>query len=269
MILKINPHPLAVPFSNPALPRQTRTMRAGIETRNGRNNNRPTNSKGAAMLKKFLTAAVVAAGFTGSVQVANAAYTAPATVQADADVDELMDEGLALMKTKNYDAAAKKFKAVLKVEPKHTEANYQLAWIYNEKEDYELAMKHAKAVIKVNAKDSDAWRELGFAQMKTEEFEDALESLEKSIGLNPKNLDAHVYIVAVHKSLGNTDEAADWQKKLDKLKKAAKPTKPTTTDDDEEVTPKPKKPTKPTTPDDDDEEPVKPMKKTTKPTKGD
>jgi tetratricopeptide (TPR) repeat protein len=202
------------------------------------------------MLKKIFTAAVVAAGFTGSVPAASAAYATPATVQADSDVDELMDEGFAMMKVKNYDGAARKFKAVLKLEPRHAEANYRLAWIYNEKTDYDLAMKYAKAAIKANAKDSDAWRELGYAQMKTEQFDEALESLEESIGLNPKNLDAHVYIVAVHKSLGNTDEAADWQKKLDKLKKAVKPAKPTTPDDEDDV-------------------PVKPMKKTTKPTKPD
>ena len=216
------------------------------------------------MFKKIFTAAVVAAGFTGSVQAVNAAtYTAPATAQADSDVDELMDEGFAMMKAKNYDGAARKFKAVLKVNPKHAEANYQLAWIYNEKADYDMAMKHAKTALKANPKDSDAWRELGYAQLKTEQFEEAIASLEKSIEHNPKNLDAHVYIVAAHKALGNTEDAADWQKKLDKLKKAVKPAKPVT-DDEADVPVKPtKKPTQPT-PDDDDDTPVKPTKKPTK-----
>ncbi len=238
------------------------------------------------MMKKFLTAAVVAAGFTGTIRNVEAAPVAgTSTTVADTRVDTLMDEGFDFMKAKNYDSAAKKFRAVLKIEPKNVEANYQLCWIYNEFEEFELATKYANIVIRVSPRDSDAYRERGYAQLKTGQFEEAIESLEQAIELNPKDVNAHDYIVAAHKALGNSSEAAAWKRKWDKLKQANKPTpsdddeddvpvkpkksvKPVTPDDDEDDVPvKPKKSVKPVTPDDDEDDvPVKP-KKSVKPSK--
>lgn len=190
------------------------------------------------MFKKILAAAVVAGAMVGAAKATAAQPEAPrAAAPADSKVDRLLDDGFDLMKEKDFDGAAKKFKAVLKLDPKHPEALYQMAWISNEMKDYEQAIKYAKATVKVNPKDADAYREMGYAQIHLEQFEDAVVSLEKAIKLNPKDVSAHEYIVLAHKQLGNDDEVADWTKKLSTLKKntpAKKPTKTVKPDDDED-----------------------------------
>lgn len=189
------------------------------------------------MFKKILTAAVVAGAMVGATKATAARPEAPlATAPADSKVDQLMEDGFDMMKEKDYEGAAKKFKAVLKLEPKHAEALYQMAWISNELKNYEDAVKYAKATIRVNPKDADAYREMGYAQIHLEEFEDAVVSLEKAIKMNPKDVSAHEYIIVAHKRLGNDDEVADWTKKLNTLKKntpAKKPAKPVKPDDDD------------------------------------
>lgn len=189
------------------------------------------------MFKKIITAAVVAGSMIGAAQANSARPEVPlTTVSAENNIDQLMDDGFDLMKDKDFAGAARKFKAVLKLDPKHPEALYQMAWISNELKDYDQAVKYAKATIRVNPKDGDAYRELGYAQIHLEEYEDAVVSLEKAIKLNPKDVSAHEYIIEAHKRLGNDDDVATWTKKLNTLKKnlpAKKPAKPVVPDDDD------------------------------------
>jgi tetratricopeptide (TPR) repeat protein len=187
------------------------------------------------MLKKILTAAVMAGAMAGTWR-ATAAEPAVVTRADDDDdkIDELIEKARGLMKEKEYEDAAGVYKQVLKIDAKHQESLYQLSWIYNELKDYKQAEKYARQLIKANPKSSQGWRELGYAQMMTKRYDDAIESLEKALKLDPKDASSMQYVIAAHKAAGNDDEAAEWQKKLDAIEKKTPPKKKPAKPDDKD-----------------------------------
>jgi tetratricopeptide (TPR) repeat protein len=169
------------------------------------------------MTKRILLAAVAVLTMSAGISRAD-----EPGMKTPTPTDVLLNKGLELKKGKKYEDAGDFFRAVLKVNPKHTEAMYQLAWVCNELKDYEEAITWARAVTRMNPRDSDALRELGYGQYKTGDHAAAAKSLAAAIKLNPKDISAHEYMVMVHKALGDDDEANAWQIKLNQLKKPTK-----------------------------------------------
>ena len=169
------------------------------------------------MTKRILLAAVAVLTMSAGISRAD-----EPGMKTPTPTEVLLSKGMELKKEKKYEQASDFFRSVLKVNPKHTEAMYQLAWVCNELKDYEEAITWARAVTRANPRDSDAFRELGYGQYKTGDHAAAVKSLAAAIKLNPKDVSAHEYMVLVHKALGDDEQAEAWQIKINELKKPAK-----------------------------------------------
>ncbi|MBK8260925.1 MAG: tetratricopeptide repeat protein [Nannocystis sp.] len=97
--------------------------------------------------------------------------------------------GLLLMQRNNQVDALKAFKEAVRVEPKHIEANLNIAFISIRFRDYESAEKSLKIALTDAAqkRNIEAWIALGVAQRGLKQFKEAEESYKEASKIDPKD----------------------------------------------------------------------------------
>lgn len=98
------------------------------------------------------------------------------------------NEGVALMKAKQYAAAQAKFEAALKLNPRFAEAHNNLAFCLRKQSpaNYNLALEHYDEAIKLNPGLAEAYEYRGVLYVEMNRKADAEKDLAKLKQLNPK-----------------------------------------------------------------------------------
>ena len=132
---------------------------------------------------------------------------AGASVAADKPADVLVREGKKYRDDGDLAAAREFFEAARKLDPRHTEAIVNMAWLFNEQEDHDEAVTFAEAALKIDAGNSDALCELGYAQLKQKLYLRAVTSLKRSIEKDDRNWTSYGYLIEALRAVGETEEA--------------------------------------------------------------
>lgn len=112
-----------------------------------------------------------------------------------------------LRKKNQLKPAAENLATALQLDPKHTPALIESAYLLNESGEFDFAIQMARRALNVNDKCSAGYRELGFALFKKGRFAQAVEVLTKAVELDPKDADAKEYLAAARKKTNPTGDA--------------------------------------------------------------
>ncbi|GMQ97320.1 MAG: tetratricopeptide repeat protein [Gammaproteobacteria bacterium] len=125
----------------------------------------------------------------------------------DQNINQLMQDGLALFNAGRLDEAEACYQNVLKRQPRNVDALHLLALIYLNTKRFEEAERHLKKVTKLAPAFADAHSNLGILLAKTGKLEEAVQSFEKAARLDPMSLEAQVNLGNAYRELEQYDEA--------------------------------------------------------------
>lgn len=101
------------------------------------------------------------------------------------------DKGFAYRKTKEYDKAVEAFAKAKRLDPKHTEYVYQLAYTYAEMGKYDQAIQEITQAIELKPKNAAYYNERAYAYIQKKDGQAALADINRAIELDPK--EGHFY----------------------------------------------------------------------------
>jgi len=127
------------------------------------------------------------------------------------DSDAHYQLGLIYQQRRNYTEAISRFTKAVEIDPGETDAHYQLGVIALEQKRYEDARKHFAATLALDDKhsSSEAWRGLGAADLQLGNTEKALAELQKYTDRREFDPEGLYWLGAALKKLGRTPEAKD------------------------------------------------------------
>ena len=117
--------------------------------------------------------------------------------------------------------AIESYKKILEIEPKNTQAWFNLGYSYNEIGDHEKAIESYKKVVEIDSKNTLAWNNMGNIYSKIENYKKAIESFKKVVEIDPKQIKTWHYIAHAYDKLGNHEKAKESFEKtilMDKFK---------------------------------------------------
>ena len=106
------------------------------------------------------------------------------------------EKGLVLLKRNNKEGAIQSFLKVTELDPSHTEAFYQIGYIYSNtmalpKRCYEIAIENLNKVIVLKPNHVDALLQRGVAYRRSGKFDKAIDDFNQVIEIDPKNAKAY------------------------------------------------------------------------------
>jgi hypothetical protein len=127
------------------------------------------------------------------------------------DSDAHYQLGLIYQQRRNYAEAISRFERAVEIDPSETDAHHQLGSIALEQKRYEDARRHFAAALALNEKhsSSEAWRGLGAADLQLGNAEQALAELEKYTARREFDPEGLYWLGASFKKLGRLPEARD------------------------------------------------------------
>lgn len=99
--------------------------------------------------------------------------------------EDYIKKGLEAANNGNYDQAIEYLKKAVDLDPKKTEAHFNLGVVYANKKDYDNAIKEIDEAIKANSNNISAHYVMAMLQEKKKEKEKALAEWKKVLDLNP------------------------------------------------------------------------------------
>jgi len=127
------------------------------------------------------------------------------------DSDAHYQLGLIYQQRRNYAEAISRFTKAIEIDPGETDAQQQLGVIALEQKRYEDARRHFAAVLALDDKhsSSEAWRGLGASDLQLGKTEQALAELKKYTDRREFDPEGLYWLGAAFKKLGRTAEARD------------------------------------------------------------
>ena len=127
------------------------------------------------------------------------------------DSDAHYQLGLIYQQRRNYAEAISRFTKAVEIDPTETDAHHQLGAIALEQKRYDDARKHFAAALKLDDKhsSSEAWRGLGAADFQLGNTDQALVELQKYTDRREFDPEGLYWLGAVFKKLGRVSEAKD------------------------------------------------------------
>jgi tetratricopeptide (TPR) repeat protein len=127
------------------------------------------------------------------------------------DSDAHYQLGLIYQQRRNYAEAIPRFTKAVEIDSSETDAHYQLGVIALEQKRYEDARRHFAAVLALDDKhsSSEAWRGLGAADLQMGHTEQALAELQKYTDRREFDPEGLYWLGAAFKKLGRVPEARD------------------------------------------------------------
>jgi hypothetical protein len=127
------------------------------------------------------------------------------------DSDAHYQLGLIYQQRRNYAEAISRFTKAIEIDPSETDAQHQLGIIALEQKRYEDARRHFAAVLALDDKhsSSEAWRGLGAADLQLGKTEQALAELQKYTDRREFDPEGLYWLGIAFKKLGRTAEARD------------------------------------------------------------
>lgn len=130
------------------------------------------------------------------------------TLAQDSKIDEYISEGIELYEEGKYKEAINAYKKALKLEPKSTVINYEIALTYFALKDYKNTVKYADAAIAGKGEDVDkAYIAKGSALDLMNKPDEAIKSYKKGIRENPDSYLIHYNLSLTYFNKGNFKEA--------------------------------------------------------------
>jgi len=127
------------------------------------------------------------------------------------DSDAHYQLGLIYQQRRNYAEAISRFQKSVEIDPSETDAHHQLGSIALEQKRYDDARRHFAAALALDEKhsSSEAWRGLGAADLQLGNMEQALAALEKYTARREFDPEGLYWLGAAFKKLGRLPEARD------------------------------------------------------------
>jgi tetratricopeptide (TPR) repeat protein len=127
------------------------------------------------------------------------------------DSDAHYQLGLIYQQRRNYAEAISRFTKAIEIDPGETDAQHQLGVIALEQKRYEDARRHFAAVLALDDKhsSSEAWRGLGAANLQLGKTEEALAELQKYTDRREFDPEGLYWLGTALKKLGRSTEARD------------------------------------------------------------
>jgi len=127
------------------------------------------------------------------------------------DSDAHYQLGLIYQQRRNYAEAISRFTKAIEIDPGETDAQQQLGVIALEQKRYEDARRHFAAVLALDDKhsSSEAWRGIGAADLQLGKTEQALAELQKYTDRREFDPEGLYWLGAAFKKLGRVQEARD------------------------------------------------------------
>jgi tetratricopeptide (TPR) repeat protein len=122
--------------------------------------------------------------------------------------EELMASGNALLKNGAYSEAIGMFHKIVSIEPKNFEAQFNLAYAYQQADQYDKAVVEYNRAISLEPKNPDCWANLGYVYEKLGKTNKAVDAITRSINLNPGNVDTRMNLAALYEESGALIQAA-------------------------------------------------------------
>jgi tetratricopeptide (TPR) repeat protein len=134
------------------------------------------------------------------------------------DSDAHYQLGLIYQQRRNYAEAISRFTKAVEIDPGETDAHHQLGQIALEQKRYEDARGHFAAALAIDDKhsSSESWRGLGAADLNLGRTEQALAELEKYTDRREFDPEGLYWVGAAYKKLGRVPEAREaFQRAVD------------------------------------------------------
>jgi|SRR5579872_3912928 len=127
------------------------------------------------------------------------------------DSDAHYQLGLIYQQRRNYTEAISRFTKAIEIDPSETDAHHQLGCIALEQKRYEDARRHFAAALALDDKhsSSESWRGLGAADFELGKTEQALAELQKYTDRREFDPEGLYWLGAAFKKLGRIPEARD------------------------------------------------------------
>ena len=127
------------------------------------------------------------------------------------DSDAHYQLGLIYQQRRNYAEAISRFTKAVEIDPSETDAHHQLGVIALEQKRYEDARRHFAAALALNDKhsSSESWRGLGASDLQLGHTEQALAELQKYTDRREFDPEGLYWLGAAFKKLGRNPEARD------------------------------------------------------------
>ncbi len=137
-------------------------------------------------------------------------------------VDRHMSQGYEFVIQGKYEDAITKYQQVLKVEPNHVRANYNLGLIYSMQGKYEDAIDTYQKVIDLSSDDgvgnnwtAYSYLNLGDIYKKQGKLDDAIDRFQQAIAVAPNQAWVHISQAMIHLTQSRPDDAiTEYQKAI-------------------------------------------------------
>lgn len=123
------------------------------------------------------------------------------------DPDTLVNFGAVLGKLHRTDEAIEKYRQALRINPQHSVANYQLAFLYAEEEKSAEAVEFYSRALQADPGRSDVHNNLGNLLLKQGKFDEAVQHFQTALDLDPTFAEGYSNLGNVLHKAGRNDEA--------------------------------------------------------------
>ena len=123
------------------------------------------------------------------------------------DPDLLLIAGVSYMMLNNFDEALLHLKKIIKIDPNHKDAYFNIATVYKNKNELKEAIKYLNKVTDLDKNNFKAFSNKCFIKIKLREFENALEDANTSIQINKEYLNAYLQRGNIYKELKFFDKS--------------------------------------------------------------
>ncbi len=124
-------------------------------------------------------------------------------------IEKTMSSALSAHQAGRLDCAEQRYRRILEIEPRHTDALHFLGVIAYQKQDHQEAADLITEAIRLNPADPACYSNLGLVQQELGQLDEAAGSFEKALELAPAHADAWYNLGIVRREQNRLDEAVD------------------------------------------------------------
>ncbi|HRZ86707.1 MAG TPA: tetratricopeptide repeat protein [bacterium] len=128
------------------------------------------------------------------------------------DANYYYQKGVGLAENDHFDEAIQCFSKVVKLDPRHATARYNLGVMYDEKMMPKEAAAEYRAAIGLDPRAYEAWYKLGVIQVLEGDDRGAMASFRETIRIEPRHQGAHYNLAVLCSEQGQIDKAIEHYK---------------------------------------------------------
>lgn len=141
-----------------------------------------------------------------------------AVTSEDTDASEFFLQGVQNSQKMEYSEAIDAFQHAIKLNPKHSEAYYNLGHAYFKLHRYEESLQAYQKAAEIKPKYVDAHISIGIVAAMLSRYDEALSALKKAVKVKPDHAEAHNNLGNIYSEMGNHEQAMKSYEKAVKIK---------------------------------------------------